>query len=373
MVAASSKTRVLYVTPGGAAGRGGMGRFARYVARAAAERPDGPDLRMLDSYGPGPFWQMPGYFLVASLRLTWLCLTRQIDVVHLHLAMNGSVLRKLVLAVLARWSGRPVLLHVHGSDFHLFADALPPWARRLMVGEMARAARVVAIGTVWRDYLVERLGLPAARVEVIHNGVPLPEPVARRPDGTVCTILSLGQLGPRKGTPELLAALGTLTGRPWRAVIAGDGEVEASRATAAGLGLAERITIPGWVGEAEAKRLLAEADIFVLPSRTEGLPVALLEAMAAGLAVISTPVGAIPGVVHDGQDGVLVPPGSVKELTAALAALLDDASLRERLGQAARQRIIAGFTIEATTRRLFALYGETAGFPPAPSQPGDAA
>lgn len=373
MVAPSRKTRVLYVTPGGAAGRGGMGRVARYVARAAAERPDGPDLLMLDSYGPGPFWMMPGYFAVACLRLVWLCLARRIDMVHLHLAMNGSVLRKLILAALARWSGRPVILHVHGSDFHLFADALPPRARRLMVGEMARAARIVAIGAVWRDYLVERLGLPADLVAVVHNGVPLPEPAPEPPAGAACMILSLGQLGPRKGTPELLAALGRLAGRPWRAVIAGDGDVEPSRATAAGLGLAERVSIPGWVGEAEAKRLLAEADIFVLPSRTEGLPVALLEAMAAGLAVVSTPVGAIPSVVDDGADGLLVPPGSVDALTTALASLLDDAALRRRLGQAARRRIADGFTIDATTRQLFTLYGDVAGGRPVPSLSGDAA
>ena len=348
---------VVYITPGGSDGRGGMGRFARYVQRAAAEQPDGPRLIMLDSYGPGAFWAMPAWFALACLRLIGLCLFGRVDLVHLHTAMNGSVLRKLILAALARGCGVPVVLHIHGSDFHLFADALPGWLRRLMVGQLGKCARIVALGAMWREYLVEGLGLAPDLVTVIHNGVPFPETLPQHDDGP-CTLLSLGQLGPRKGTPELIAALGRLADRPWRAVLAGDGEVERSRDSVRRLGLENRLLLPGWVGEAEARRLLDEADIFVLPSRTEGLPVALLEAMAAGLAVVTTPVGAIPSVVEDGVTGLLVPPGSVDDLTAALSGLLEDEGRRQGLGQAARRLIYDSFTINKTTQRLFGLYAE---------------
>jgi len=253
------------------------------------------------------------------------------------------------------------VMHMHGSDFHVFYRALPRWYKRGLVAILRRCERVVVIGDFWRGFVVQELGLDAARVVLIHNGVP-PPAEARRDEvpGRAPKFLMLGELGPRKGTPELIAALASpeLRARTWTATLAGNGPVEKYHAEIASLGLSDRIFVPGWQSAAQVKALLAEADLFVLPSRLEGLPVAILEAMAGNVAVIATPVGAIGDAIVDGETGLLVPPGDVPALAAAIVRLLDDPSLRLRLAANARARFESMFTIDRTADATAAMYRE---------------
>jgi glycosyltransferase involved in cell wall biosynthesis len=140
--------------------------------------------------------------------------------------------------------------------------------------------------------------------------------------------------------PQLVEALaGIAKSNPelsWRAVIAGDGAVEETRQAIADAGLADRITIPGWVGPADADRLLRAADILTLPSFDENLPMSVIEGMAHGLAVVATPVGAVEDILADDRTGLLVPPGDAAALAEALKRLLREPDTRARLGSAAR-------------------------------------
>jgi glycosyltransferase involved in cell wall biosynthesis len=209
---------------------------------------------------------------------------------------------------------------------------------------------------------VQDLGIDGRKVVVVPNGVPLPPKPSPAPADTPCCILYLGALGRRKGTADLLHALASprLRGMRWNAVIAGNGDVDSFRNQAAALGIADRVAFPGWVGPEEAQSLLASASVFVLPSYNEGLPVAVLEAMAAGVPVVTTRVGAIPDLGIDGEAGFTVDPGSIEDLTDRLAVLVDDPVLRGRFGSNGRRRVESEFTIESTARRLAALYREAA-------------
>jgi glycosyltransferase involved in cell wall biosynthesis len=352
------RLRVLFITPGGTASRGGMGRMAQYLTQEFQRRHSTLRVRVFDSYGSGRTFLMPFYFLRCFIAVGVLCVVRRPDLVHLNLAAYGSTLRKLLLMRLVRVFSVPTILHIHASEFIPFCESLGPRWRRLLVASLSRASRIVVIGDYWRRYLVETLGVPAEIVTVIHNAVPLPAAPAPRAANVRCRIVALGQLGRRKGTPELLDALAAPAMRElgWEAVIAGNGTVEASRERVAALGLAERVEIPGWVDSATVSRLLATADIFVLPSHNEGLPVAILEAMGAGLPVVTTPVGAIPELVIAGESGLLVPAGSAAALAEALAELVRNPELRVRLGQNARDRVEQHFRIEATAERFVMMY-----------------
>ena len=178
-------------------------------------------------------------------------------------------------------------------------------------------------------------------------------------------ILFLGRVGDRKGVPDLLCALGSseLRGLDWRATIAGDGDrgdadLERYRAMAAERHIGDRVSFPGWVDPGEVHRLLGDADVFVLPSHSENLPVALLEAMSAGLPIVATAVGAIPEAARPGREAVINEAGNVGALTEALAALLRDACLRSTLGRAALARYGAGYSVAAYAKSLLALYGD---------------
>ncbi|CAK0772470.1 Glycosyltransferase family 1 protein [Gammaproteobacteria bacterium] len=348
---------VVHFGPGGAEGHGGMGRFLRYLLPALTEQ--GVQTRVVDAYGRGQKIWMPLYFAWAWLQLVGLGLGRSCDLVHIHMASYGSVVRKLLLVVTARILGMPVVLHLHGSQFEQFMNGLLPWARRWVIAWMRHANRVIAIGYYWQDYLTGPLGLPMDQVVRVPNGVPDVAREGMHSDATgPCRILALGELGVRKGTPELLIALASpaLQNLSWHAVLAGNGPVPVYREQAEKLNLMDRLTFTGWVDQSRAWTLLKESQILVLPSHQEGLPMAILEAMAAGLTIVTTPVGAIPDAIRDDETGLLVPSGDPKKLAEALARAIGEPQLRQRLGRAARSRFMAEFTIEETARIVIALY-----------------
>lgn len=351
----------MLASPGGRRGRGGMASLVTYLADALHARLPGVSIEVLDTYGPGATWAMPFVFVSALVRVVSARLSGRVDLLHVHVACFGSVVRKSVLALVATAIGVPTVLHLHGAEFDDYFLALSPWRRKQLIWVMRRCARVVVIGTYWRDFVVEELGLEPARVALIYNGAPA---LVTRPADRISAgppmLLMLGELGPRKGTPELITALATtsLQQREWTATLAGNGPVDQFRTEVAALGLSDRIQLPGWQNVDQVRALLRTADILILPSRQEGLPMAILEAMGCGVAVISTPVGAIPDAIIDGETGLLVPPGDAPALARAIARLLDDPESRRSLAEKARARFELLFTIDGTADSVAALYRE---------------
>jgi glycosyltransferase involved in cell wall biosynthesis len=255
--------------------------------------------------------------------------------------------------------GVPIVLHLHGSGFDQFYEGLSRRHQGFVQGMFRRATGIVVCGEGWRRFLIDRIGVDPSKVSVMYNGVP--EPRARRRvrgPNEPAHIVMLGRLAARKGVPELLKAFGSdaLRGRRWRATLAGDGEVEATRAAAEAMGLGDRITTPGWVGAAEASALLSDADVLVLPSHAENMPLSVLEGLAHGVAVLTTPVGTTPEILTDGVSALLVPPGDVTALTAALARLIDDPAERERIAEAGHQVYLTHLEVNRAADRLAALY-----------------
>ncbi len=349
--------RVLFVTSGGTASRGGMGRNALYLTQEIARQYDDVNVRILDSYGPGVPALMPLYFFKCFIHVGLLCLMRRADVLHLNLAAHGSTVRKLLLMRLAQVFGVPTLLHIHASKFIPFCESLAPQWKKLLIESLSRASCIVVIGDFWRRYLVDSLGIREDIVTVIHNAVPLPAMAEPRRTNDRCRIVALGMLGPRKGTPELLDALAAppMRSLEWDAVIAGNGTVDEARTRAEALGISSRIEIPGWVDGVAVAKILATADVFVLPSHNEGLPMAILEAMGAAVPVVTTPVGAIPELVV-AETGILVNPGCAAELAEALAKLVSNPALRTQLGTNGRERVKQHFRIEVTAARFVGIY-----------------
>jgi glycosyltransferase involved in cell wall biosynthesis len=326
---------VLVTVPSGPSGQGGIDGIMGALKRQL-ERRGGNDLdaRFLISRGSGP--TALSIFAMADfcLKMITARLAARVDVVHINLSSHGSTFRKLVIAACARMLGIPYVLHLHGSQYQTFWKESGFLSRRIR-SLFEHAAAVIVLGRVWRDFVATRAPGASDRVVIVPNATEAP-PLPHRGGGEQVHILFLGRVGERKGVPQLIEALERLSNiKGWRATIAGDGDVEAMRAKVAGLGLAERVSLPGWVGPDAVASLIASADILTLPSFAENLPVSVIEGMAAGLAVIATPVGAVEDIVVHEQSGLLVPPGDVEALTEALRRLIEDPALRQRLGAAA--------------------------------------
>lgn len=330
------KVHVLIATPEGVSGQGGIDRIMAAL-RKEFERQQRVDIdaRFLPSRGSGPvalsFLYMSGF----CLRMAVARLAGRADVVHINVSDYGSTYRKLVIAKCARLLGIPYVLHLHGAQYPAFWTESQSFKNRCIRRMFENASRVVVLGRVWRDFIASRAPAAAPNIVIVPNAAEIPT-LPHVGGGDKVHILFLGRIGDRKGVPQLFEALHRM--KPlegWRATIAGDGEVEAARTRSAELGLSERIVLPGWAGPDQVKSLIASADILVLPSFAENLPVSVIEGMAAGLAIVTTPVGAVEDIITSEQSGLLVQPGDVDALAAALTRLVEDQPLRERLGKAA--------------------------------------
>jgi glycosyltransferase involved in cell wall biosynthesis len=296
--------------------------------------------------------------LAAYARILGSLLAGGAPLLHIHLSSRASFWRKALVCEMANLFRRPYLLHVHGSEFmRFYREESGPRTQRYIASVFRRSSLVLALSEEWRASLLSIC--PRARVEVLSNAVPLPK-LDRRPSAAQAqTVLFMGRLGQRKGVFDLVKAFARVAPRfPLaRLVCAGDGEIDEVKRLSQTLGMAERVTCPGWLDTARTQALLASASIFVLPSYAEGLPMALLEAMSWGLPVIASPVGGIPQVVRQDDNGLLVDPGDVDALSAALERLLAEAALRDRLGRAARQTVEKSFALPAAIARLTEIYG----------------
>ncbi|MFC4949912.1 glycosyltransferase family 4 protein [Pseudonocardia sp. GCM10023141] len=291
-------------------------------------------------------------------RFTVELLVRRPDVVHLHMSSYGSFVRKALMFWTARVVGVPSIVHVHGSEFDVFHDRLPPPLQAVVRATFTHASAVVALGDRWAARLA--VIAPAAHVTTVPNGVRVPGlPVDAREGGL--HVVFLGEIGERKGAFTLVEAWAKLAAEPHlladaHLTLAGDRGGDRATALAVARDVADSVEVRSWLSPAGVDDLLAGADVFVLPSRSEGQPMALLEAMAHGMCVIATDVGGIPEMIDDGRSGLLIPPDDVEALGAALRRVLGDADLRSALGRAARERVLADFDLDVVWRRFDALY-----------------
>jgi len=316
-------------------GRGGI------AATVAGWRAAGWFARDGVRYVPTHIDGAAGAKLAVFLRAIAALLRARPAIVHVHAASNASFFRKALLLAIARARGCRTVFHLHGGGFQAFATR-----HRIIVRHtLAHSSAVLALSDSWAGYL--RTLAPGALVTVLPNAVVLP-PLPR--EGVDAgRILFLGRLEPAKGIHELLAAVELLAPRypHLRLVLAGSGPMTIPRAP--------HIVQPGWIDAATRADELRRAAIFCLPSHAEGLPLALLEAMAAGKAVVATSVGAVPEALAGGA-GMLVPPRDVPALAAALATLLDAPLLAADLGRRARAVAAARYDSAVIGASLSALY-----------------
>ncbi len=263
----------------------------------------------------------------------------------------------------AKIAAVPAVIHSeHGRNFN--DRPLRLWVQRMF---SKRTDAIFSVSEALKQELVARLGIPAGRLEMIHNGVDASHfvPGNRTRDRATWGVApgdvvvgSVGRLVTVKNFPLLLRAVSSLSTDRIVVVLIGDGpERPALEAIARELGIAARVRFLGH--REDVAELLPAMDIFVLPSVSEGISNTLLEAMAAGVAVVASNVGGNPEVVRDRVDGLLFESGDEAGLRDKLQKMFADAVLRASLGRAARERMLSEFSMEAMIARYEQLYQST--------------
>lgn len=299
-------------------------------------------------------------FLMAVVRFE-LALLQGVDVVHIHFSSRASSIRKEFLARRALIAGRRVVMHAHGSEYRSYWQGMTEAQKRRTLRVLTEVSVLVVLGKTWFDFFVS-IGVPRDRLVVLPNPVNVPDKVPIRCDRKRITFAYLGIIDKRKGAFDLLEAIRSLSPKTLercRFILAGNGDVSRLRRLAALSNLTSAVTVLDWLDVEERDQLLAEADAFVLPSYNEGLPMALLEAMAWGLPPICTPVGSIQDVVLDGRNGILVTPGDIAAIAVAIERLVHNETERLALGAAARSAVVP-LSAKTYISRLCALYNNIA-------------
>lgn len=312
----------------------------------------------------------PAKDAVAALSLRRLIARLRPHILHCHGSKAGLVGRLAILPMFAR---PPVIVTVHNSVFY------PHWSERKkkVIAGVEKllaplAERMVTVSQALREELLARTGINPAQVEVIYNGLDFallerklqPREEARHLLGVpkeAKVIGTVARFAPQKGLSLLIQAFAGLCRKLpeknlWL-VLVGDGPLRGElekRAAASGVG--ERIVFAGY--RPEAAGLLSAFDLFVLPSLSEGLGIALIEAQACGLPVVATRCGGIPEVVEDGVTGLLVNPGSEGALQEAMLKLLLDEEGARKMGQRGRQQVRTRFSLAGMLEAHSKLYRE---------------
>ena len=267
-------------------------------------------------------------------------LTRQIDLIHIHSASGTSYFCKSLFMISAKLIHKKVILHIHGGAFYDFYNKCPAAAQWYLRKTMNLADVVITLSDEWS----KKFGtiIDPFKLKVIPNPVQVPDELMPKPtNGRRKKILFMGNIVEKKGVYDLVTVAERLTNRikNIKFILVGSGDIEPLRALIESKGLSEYFELPGWTRDKEP--YYKEADIFVLPSYVEALPMVILEAASYGLPIIATTVGAIPEIIESEKSGFLLEPGYVDGFTEKLEMLLQDDQMRRKIGQSARQQILS--------------------------------
>lgn len=335
----------------------GWGRIARANLRLARQLPRRYATAMVHAAGYGRVGVLRRFFQAGFLA----DLLRREPVSHLH--AHFATAPTLLAMFASELTGIPYTFTAHAKD--IYVDTQPKLLRK----EIERASAVVTVSEYNRHYLKNRISPDSnGKIHCIYNGLDLSDFNFRWPraaDSGRPVILFVARLIPKKGLEDLIRAAAILKGRgrSFEVVIIGSGPLRnAMEVLTAQLGLEDYVAFRGAQPQESVSAAYRRASIFALPcvvtgeGDRDGIPTAVLEAMASGVPVVSTPVSGIPELIDSSRDGVLVPPNDPSKLADALDSLIADPQLRDALAREARTKIEARFRVEHSSSQLLSLF-----------------
>lgn len=292
--------------------------------------------------------------LMAHTALFW-----KPNLVHVHSSFGGSFYRKALIIEIASLSKIPVVNHVHGADFDEFYRKKSQKKKKTIEKIYNKCIRTIALSEEWKKNLAEIV--PEQTIRVVENYGILQEDLIKekltKPNNKL--ILFLGFICERKGCFDIPAIVDQVCSKipDARFILGGSGEIEKVKQKLSAK-YKDNVEFPGWIRNEQKRQYLREADIFLLPSYNEGMPMAILDAMGCGLPIVSTDVGGIPKIVRQGINGYLYKPGDSKSMACAIIEYLTDDEKRLKAGQESVDIIRESYSLQQNIDKLERVYTE---------------
>lgn len=311
-----------------------------------------PDENFMPSYNGSFVKSLPLFF---CLCLKLLFCPPDVPYFQIHTSFNGSFFRKFLISLCLRLRRKKYVVHVHGSRFIRMCETSPKLVQRFIRCYFRHSVMVVCITPDMQEFLDDFVGKGKCRYVVIPNpcstiaDVPVDLTLHEKP----VKIVFSGRYGQRKGVYDLINAFSNANFKnPVELYLFGDGEVEKVKSVVADSPKAEMIHVSDWLKHEEYLKTLVQFDLLALPSYAETFGMSLVEAMGLGIPVVAARSGGVPYVVRDGVDGFLMDAGDIQMLSKNLETLVDDTSLRVRMGHDAWMDAVKNYKSDVVLDKL---------------------
>ncbi len=346
--------KILVLGPSDVKSRGGMSTVISDMRNSEILNKE-YDISYFSTYISSNFIIKHLYCVFAYLK--FLVIFKKYDIFHIHTASYGSTFRKRLYLKAIKKSGKKAIVHIHGAKYIVFYDGLNNRNKKKVVDFLNLADIVIALSDNWKEVFETKFGIK--NCISIPNGIDLHQFDSASGDfeENKDHFILLGQLGKRKGAYDLVDAVQEAVKDvpAIKVYMAGDGDVEKIREMVIEKKLENNIDVVGWVDFQGKIDLLKKCSTMVLPSYNEGLPMAILEAMAAGKIIISSTVGAIPEVVKD-ENGFLITPGDVKALASAIIKCSRGGECFEQIAKNNKKKIEEKFSVKQMHTKISNAY-----------------
>lgn len=345
----SRETAIYQVGPSPRA-QGGMATVIGIYMKHYQER---FGFRLISTYTGRGFLSNLIAYCHALLGVTQACLFVKKPLFHIHIAAGGSCFRKISLATICRCFNKPYILHIHAGKFLDRLKNQHPLVRKYIVYILNNSAQIVTIAASWEKQY--GLILDQRKITMIYNPCPVWKETLTERKNEHPVFLFAGLMSPAKGVYDLADAAKKLSETDFLQLrMFGRGGNEKLIAY---IGNTDQIKIFSWADQVTLLSEYDNADVFVLPSYIEGLPMVILEAMGRGLPIIASNVGGIPEIVMDGYNGFLIEPGDIDSLVQKMRLLADDKKLRQTMGHNSWQHVSRNMSLQRISEQLDELYG----------------
>lgn len=342
--------RILVIGPSDTQSCGGMASVIHDI-RVSKLLNESFDMDIYPSFIDGNFLKRHLFTFVSFLK--FLPKLKYYDVFHIHVSCYHSVTRKGWYLKAIKKANKKAILHIHGSRFKVYYDELNPQKKEEITNLLNMADMVIGLSEEWKEYFENVVHVTNCRS--LPNGI---DPNIYQKG--ICdmekyhhSFVSLGRLGERKGTFDLIEAFESVVKEHKDATLylAGDGEIEKAKELIQAKHLEKNIEVVGWVNLEGKLDLLSKCATFVLPSYNEGLPMAILESMAAGKLIISSTAGAIPEVIKE-ENGIIVEAGDIENLTKALLRAYEDIEYLQQASKNNQEKLLKEYSVQRMHQTL---------------------
>ena len=313
------------------------------------------DVIYLSAYKDGNFLFKIIFFFIFLIKYIFILIRiRHIKLIHIHVAIKGSFFRKYIVFKIAKLFHKKIIFNVHPIDFVNFYNKVNIVIQKMITEALNKSDLILVLSGTIKSEVANIC--QNRNIKILYNPVIVKE--FRYKESETINVLFLGKLCKEKGVYDIIEASKLVKSPNIKINLYGDGDIEEFEKLIKENNLQEKIKIMGWISGREKDEALNNSDIFILPSYSEGLPMSILEAMAIGLPIISTPVGGIPEAVEDGADGFLVSPGDYNALAEKIDSLASNKPQREQMGQRGYEIAREKFDVNVIISQLKEIYNE---------------